>query len=128
MWQETSEERRQAELERERAEAAQFEEFLVTFYTSEHGANDLDSANSVWRVELEVPEEIELSPVRIEALRVDATLQLLYPYIGNFDTVYRLRFPHYAGEQPLAEVPFVLRIAGALGRIELSFDGKPQKK
>jgi hypothetical protein len=122
VWRGLTDQERDARLAQERDEAAQFEDFLLAFYTNDRGANDLDSPKSVWRVALELPGVGEVLPTRIEVVHVDAALQQLYPYIGNFDTVYRLRFPRWPGPKALAELPFVLRIAGALGNVELLFD------
>ncbi len=54
-------------------------------------------------------------------MKRDPTLQALYPYITEFDTLYRVRFPKYPGPKPLAELPFELRIAGALGALDLAY-------
>ncbi len=124
VWQNLTAQERDARLAQERQEAAQFEDLLLAFYTNERSANDLDSQRSVWRVALVVPGVGELLPARIEQVHLDATLTQLYPYINPFDTVYRVRFPHWSGSKPLTEQPFLLRIAGALGTVELSFDGK----
>ncbi len=124
VWQSLTAQERDARLAQERQEAAQFEDFIVAFYTNDRSANDLDSPRSVWRVSLSVAVEGDLLPARIEQVRLDATLHQLYPYINPFDTVYRVRFPHWQGSKPLTEQPFLLRIAGALGNVEITFDGK----
>jgi hypothetical protein len=117
-----------AEVERllaaERAEAAQYEEFLVAFFTVERPANDLDAKASMWRLGLTWPGG-EAQPVSVEGVTVDPTLRQLYPVIGDFDTVYRVRFPR--APVTLAGQPFALRLASALGRIDLDW-GKPAEK
>ncbi len=115
----------QEELERrlkqERAEAAQGEEFLIAFYTADGKSNDLDATTSVWRVAVEV-DEGELVASRVEALVADATLTALFPYVGGFDTVYRVRFPPTPGG-PLAGRMFAFELSSAYGRIDLGFGG-----
>jgi hypothetical protein len=120
-WKRMTPEERAALEATERAEAEKGEEILLAFFTANFAANDLDSRTSVWRVALEVPGQGDLLPSRIEQVRKDATLQTLYPYVGHFDVVYRVRFPRWKGPQPLAEIPFDLRIAGALGDVKLRF-------
>ncbi len=124
VWRGLTDQERDARLAQERDEAARFEDFLLAFYTNDRAANDLDSPKSVWRVALEVPGAGEVHSASIEQVHVDATLAQLYPYIGNFDTVYRVRFSRWPGPKALAELPFVLRVAGALGNVELPFDGR----
>lgn len=111
----------EARLAVERAEAAAGEEFLLAFYTAETKANDLDARSSIWRVALEV-DEGELIASRIEAIDSDATVTGLFPYIGVFDTIYRVRFPPVAGG-PIAGRMFALELSSALGRIDLGFGG-----
>ena len=120
----TAEEREQL-LSAERADAEQWEEFLLAFYTNDRAANDLASTQSVWRVALAVEGAGELLPARRpEIVRADATVTGLYPYLGKFDIAYRVRFPRWKGERPLHEIPFTLVVAGALAKVELRF-GEP---
>ncbi|HEY6106430.1 MAG TPA: hypothetical protein VIV59_10635, partial [Anaeromyxobacteraceae bacterium] len=58
---------------------------------------------------------------RPEVVRSDATVTGLYPYVGRFDIVYRVRFPRWKGERLLHETPFALVVAGAPGKLELRF-------
>ncbi len=112
----------QKRLEQERTEAAQGEEFLLSFYTADTRANDLDSPRTVWRVAVEA-DEGELLPSRVEALDTDTTITGLYPYVGVFDTVYRVRFPP-SPKGPLEGRMFTLEIASALGKIDLAYGGR----
>ncbi len=121
VWRALTDAERDARLAAESAEAGEYEDFLLSFYTNDFKANDLDSPRSVWRVALEVRGEAEVAPVRIEQLRVDSALEQLYPYIGHFDIVYRVRFARWKGPTPLAELPFVLHVAGAIGHVALSW-------
>ncbi len=127
-WKRMTEEERQALLAVERAQADECEEFLVAFFTAAFEENDLVSPRRVWRVALVVPGAGELLPVQATELRKDANLVALYPYVGSFDGLYRLRFPRWTGPQPLSQIPFSLVIASGSGAIELRFNeahGKP---
>lgn len=111
---------RQKLLDAEADEAARFEEFLVAFYADDSRDDDLGTRNSVWRVALVVEGEGEELPVEIRLERADAQMRELYPFVGEFDSVYRIRFPRWKGA-PLPERPFLLRIAGPEGRLEFRF-------
>lgn len=102
----------------EHDEAASFEDFQIDLFTAEPSDNDLDAAHSIWRIALVVPGEPDRLPLGIEQVRPDATLRNLYPAIGDFDTVYRVRFQRTA---PLEGKPFVLRLAGGRGRLDLQY-------
>lgn len=115
------------ELERrlavERAEAAQGEDFLLALYTADTKANDLDAESSIWRVALET-DGGEMIASRVEAVKRDATITALFPYVGSFDTVYLVRFP-LAPEGPVAGRMFALELSSPLGRIDLGYGGSP---
>lgn len=102
----------------ERDAAARYEEFLVFLFTPDLSANDLDAKKSVWRLALVVPGAPDLLPDRIEQVRADALTKALHPEIGDFDTVYRVRFVRL---QELAGKPFVFRLAGAKGRADMQY-------
>ena len=128
-WKAMTAEERERLLAEERALAERGEEFLVAFYTADSQANDLASTRSVWRLALVVPGAGEMLPAgRPEIVRADATVTGLYPYVGPFDTVYRVRFPRWRGERALAEIPFALEVASALGKLELRFNTPPKAR
>ncbi len=102
----------------EHDEADSFEDFQIALFTPTPADNDLDSSTSVWRVALVVPGEPDRLPVGIEQVRADSMLRTLYPHVGDFDIVYRVRFPRKA---PLDGRAFVLRLAGAKGRLDLQY-------
>lgn len=107
----------------ERADGEKWEEFLLSVYTPERTVNDLDSPRSVWRLALVVEGAGEMLPVdRPDVVHADATVTGLYPQVGLFDVVYRVRFPRWKGERPLDETPFTLVLAGARGKLELRFN------
>ena len=112
---------RDAALAKERAEAAEGEEFLLAFFTDDRRANDLASERPSWRVALVVDGTEQALPAKVTTVKRDPTLEALYPQITGFDTIYRVVFPRYPGARPLHELPFQLRIAGALGKLDLSY-------
>ena len=103
----------------EQAEAAKGEEFVLAFYTAERRNNDLDAKPSVWRIELTDGTD-QATAASATVVNDDATMKQLFPFVGPFDLVYRVRVPWKGA--PLTGRPFVLQIAGALGRIDLRFN------
>ena len=114
---------RDALLASEREDAARYDEFLVTLFTTDRADNDLDSRKSIWHLSVALPGGPQVLPEKVEVQRVDANVRMLYPNVGDFDVVYRVRFPKQS--EPLAGRPFVLRLAGSRGRLDLDF-GAPQ--
>lgn len=112
-------------LAQERAEADAAEEFLVALFTADPRENELDAPKSVWRVALKVGTE-DLLATRITAIRQDATMVELFPYVGPFDVVYRVLLPHSPSGSIVGR-PFVLQLASALGKLDLDF-GAPSPK
>jgi hypothetical protein len=106
-------------LAQERSEAAQGEEFLVSFYAADPKDNDLDAPRSVWRVAARA-DGADLVATRVTSIDRDATTLGLYPYVGPFDTVYRVFVPQPPGGA-LAGRPFVLEIASARGKLTIDY-------
>jgi hypothetical protein len=106
-------------LAQERKDAAEREEFLVSFYTAESHYNDLDGLRTGWRVALKV-EGTDLLPRRITALDRETSTLGLFPYVGPFDTIYQVVVPMPAAG-PVAGRPFALEIASALGKLSIDF-------
>jgi hypothetical protein len=123
-WRKMTAAEKAAALEAEAAEERRAEDFLVALYTVDPRDNDLDLKQSIWRVALVVPGEGEALPTEVKAVRTDAQLRELYPFIGEFHSMYRVRFaPWKAG--PLASRPFLLRVAGAEGQMDLDYAALP---
>jgi hypothetical protein len=118
-WKAMTDAERDRMLAAESSEAAQYDDFLVALFTPDPADNDLDANRSIWRVALVVPGEGERLPVAISQVRADSTVRALYPGIGDFDVVYRVRFTRW--EPPLAQRHFTLRVAGARGRFDLGY-------
>jgi hypothetical protein len=110
-----------AAMAKELQEAAEGEDFLVAFFTDDRRANDLATDRGTWRVSLVVNGVAQSLPAKVSFVKKDPTMTVLYPYVTDFETLYRVRFPRYPGATPLAELPFQLRIAGALGALEMSW-------
>ena len=106
----------------ERKEAAETEEFEVSLYTAETHYNNLDGPRSDWRVALKV-DGADLLARKITVVDRDAATLGLFPFVGPFDTVYRVVAPMPQGG-PVEGRPYVLELASALGRLTLDY-GKP---
>ena len=113
---------KQALLATEQAEAAEGEDFLLAFFTDDRKANDLATDRGTWRVSLLVNGTEQALPAKVSLVKRDPTLPVLYPYVTEFDTLYRVRFPKFPGAVPLSALPFKLRIAGALGALQMSWE------
>jgi hypothetical protein len=109
-------------LAQERLEAEQGEEIILSFYAADTKDDDLDAPRSVWRVAARA-DGTDLVATRVTSTDRDATVLGLFPYIGPFDTVYRVFVPHAPGG-PLGGRPFVFDIASARGKLTMDF-GKP---
>lgn len=117
-WQGWSPAELEAALAAARAEEAKGEEFLLALYTADRKHNDLTSKASVWRVVLD-DGAAQAGATSVEAVPIDANTRQLFPYVGPFDLLYRVRVP-WAGA-PLTGRPFKLRVQGALGALVLDF-------
>ncbi|HYS82035.1 MAG TPA: hypothetical protein VEM76_15095 [Anaeromyxobacteraceae bacterium] len=123
VWKKLTPEEREALLVTERDQASRFDDFLVSIFTPARPDNDLSSKRSIWRVALIVPGEGDLLPETIEEVRIDSTVLALYPNVGDFDVLYRVRFKRRI--ESLAARSFTLRLAGSRGRLDLEYGRKP---
>ena len=108
-----------ARLAQERADSAAGEEFFLAFYTSDTRDNDLDAPQSIWRVAVKL-EGADVVAKRVTASDKDANTLVLFPYIGQFDVVYRVLLPPAPGG-PLAGRDFALEVTSAVGKLSLDF-------
>ncbi len=106
-------------LAQERAGAAAAEEFVLSFYTADPKANDLDAPKSVWRVALQV-DGADLLATRVTSMDKDATLLGLFPYLGQFDVAYLVTCPR-APAGDLSGRHFVLALTSALGKMPIDW-------
>jgi hypothetical protein len=114
-----------ARLAQERSEHAAGEEFLLSFYTADSRAQDLDAPKSVWRVAVKVDGGDVLAS-KVTSVKADATLVGLFPYIGPFDVAYRVLVPRPPSGD-IAGREFVLEIASGLGKVVLDWGTIPEK-
>lgn len=113
----------EALLAQERAEGEKYDDFFLGFFVADPRQNNLNASESVWRVALLLGNGVQVRPEKIEQLPDDVTLHALYPYLGDFYTPYRIRFPKkLVGDEPGA---FVLRIAGAVGKLDVDWASEP---
>jgi hypothetical protein len=117
-WQAWGPEDLERALAADRVEAAKGEEFLVSLYTANPRHNDLDAKETVWRLEID-DGTTRSAATAVTAVRADASIKQLFPYVGPFDQVYRVKVP-WTGA-PLAGRPFTFRLASALGRLDLDY-------
>jgi hypothetical protein len=115
--------------EREREDHGRWIDFTVGVHANERRWDDLSRPSSVWRIAL-VTEAEEVLPVAVARLpRPDPNARGLYPFLENFWTAYRMRFPATVDEKgssrpvlPDGTRAFALRFASALGKAELRFE------
>ena len=125
VWKKLTAQEREVLLASEREQASHFDDFLLSLFTTNRPDNDLTSKNSIWRLALVVPGEGELLPETVEEVRIDSTVRALYPNVGDFDVVYRVRFPRW--KEPLAGRSFTLRLAGSRGLLDFSTTGRSRR-
>jgi hypothetical protein len=107
------------QLAQEQLDAAAGEEFILSFYTADQRSNDLDAPRSVWRVAVKA-DGADVLASRVTSIDRDVTTVGLYPYVGQFEVVYRVFVPLAPGG-PLAGREFTLELASALGRVAIDF-------
>lgn len=112
-----------AALAAQQAEAEKGEQFLVALYTADRKHNDLADQGSIWRIQLD-DGTLQAPATSVEVVPIDANTRQLFPFIGPFDHVYRVRVA-WSGA-PLAGRPFSLKLLSSLGPLVLDFgeDGK----
>jgi hypothetical protein len=110
-------------LAQEKAEGDRYDDFFLGFFAADTRQNDLVATDTVWRVALVLPNGAQVLPEKIEQLPNDVTVHALYPYLGDFYIPYRIRFPKkLQGDEPSA---FVLRLAGAVGKLDVDWASEP---
>jgi hypothetical protein len=124
VWKAMTDDERAASRHAEDETAAVFDELTVALFTPDRNDNDLDANQSNWRLAL-VTDAGETVATKVTQLRIDSMLRTLYPRIGDFDVVYRVRFPKQVGLGQTA--PFVFRMAGPRGKMDFGF-GPPVAK
>lgn len=113
------------ETQREQAENAQYVEFFFGAHTNDFKFDDFDARNSIWRVVLVTPAGQVLPSEIFRVGRADLNIRAYYPYMSDFWTGYRIRFPRTLANGEPAIPPgtdtVVLLISSSLGTAEFRF-------
>lgn len=108
---------------REREAADRAWVFLVSATTTDLTWNDLERRDSIWRVAFRNDRGEEATPIEVKVEKTSATVVELFPFVGPFSRVYRIRFPKtLANGRPLIReetTKLVLLFSGAMGQTEL---------
>jgi hypothetical protein len=113
-----------AALAAQQAEAAKGELFFLSFYAADRKHNDLANQGSIWRIQLD-DGAVQAPAAAVELVPIDANALQLFPFIGHFDTAYRVRVP-WTGA-PLQGRPFSLKLLSSLGPLVLDFGPRGQQ-
>ena len=102
-------------------EGAAFYDFTVGVYVQNPRFDDLDFQSSIWHLALQTPTG-EVSPTLVKRVgKANLNTRAYYPYMGDFWTVYRVRFPKAIDARPLVSEgvqTFTLVLASSLGRAD----------
>ncbi|HUM12393.1 MAG TPA: hypothetical protein VLT82_15705 [Myxococcaceae bacterium] len=108
----------------ERAEAAKAHEVVLGVSLVDRRFDDLDSKNTIWRLSL-ATDQGEVTPLAIKRVgRANQDLRAYYPYLGDFWTMYTVRFPLEVGGRPLvgsATQALLFRMSSTQGQVEMKF-------
>ena len=112
-------------LARERADAAQVHELVFGVSIVDRRFDDFDSKNTIWRLSL-VTDQGEVTPLAIRRVgRANQDVRAYYPYLGDFWTMYTVRFPlTTATGMPLVGPTtraLLFRMSSTLGQVEMAF-------
>lgn len=109
------------DLQTAQKDGADFYEFTLGVYMQNPRFDDLDYATSIWHLVLHTPVG-EVSPASVTRLgKANINTRAYYPYMGDFWTIYRVRFPRSVDSRPLATADvqaFTLVLASSLGKAE----------
>ena len=114
-----------AAVAQERAEAAQVHELVFGVSVVDRRFDDFDSKNSIWKLYL-ASDQGEVTPLAIRRVgRANQDLRAYYPYLGDFWTMYTVRFPlTTATGAPLVGPTtraLLFRMSSTLGQVEMAF-------
>ena len=111
-------------LARERAEAAQAHELVFGVSIVDRRFDDFDSKNTIWRLSL-ATDQGEVTPLAIRRVgRANADVRAYYPYLGDFWTMYTVRFPLTVAGRPLVGAStraLLFRMSSTQGQVEMTF-------
>lgn len=110
-------------LAEERAELDSGNDVVFGVHTSDPHWNDFDSKKSIWRVALRTATG-EYTPVEVVLIsRSTPNLRALYPYVDEFWTAYRFRFPKVVNGTPVipdGEPTVTLKVSSTLATADLT--------
>jgi hypothetical protein len=111
-------------LAREQAEAAQAHEVVFGVSVVDRKFDDFDSRNTIWRLSL-ATDQGEVTPLAIKRVgRANQDLRAYYPYLGDFWTLYTVRFPLTVAGRPLvgpATRALMFRMSSTQAQVEMTF-------
>ena len=112
-------------LARERADAAQVHEVVFGVSIVDRRFDDFDSKNTVWKLYL-ASDQGEVTPIALRRVgRANQNMRAYYPYLGDFWTMYTVRFPlTTATGVPLVgptTKALLFRMSSTLGQVEMAF-------
>ncbi len=111
----------ESDVEAARVEGEDFYEFTLGVYMQNPRFDDLGLPGSIWRLALVTPLG-QVAPTLVKRVgHADVNTRAYYPYMGDFWTVYQVRFPKLV--QARAVVPpelstFTVLLASSLGKAE----------
>jgi len=121
---------RQRYLAKRLAEVEAHHEFFMGATTADHGWNDFDREESIWRITLEDDQGTRVRPLAVKRIDVKETHRVYFPYLSVFHRAYHLIFPRQVGKKPFitpANRWFKLIIASPLGDVTLAWFIKPNQ-
>lgn len=111
-------------LARERAEAAQVHELVFGVSIVDRRFDDFDSKSTIWRLSL-ATDQGEVTPLAVRRVgRANQDLRAYYPYLGDFWTMYTVRFPVAVAGRPLVAPTtraLLFRMSSTQGQVEMAF-------
>jgi len=112
------------EVARERADALLAHEVVFGVSIVDRRFDDFDSKSSIWRLSL-ASDQGEVTPLSLKRVgRANQDIRAYYPYMGDFWTVYRVRFPTSVNGRPLigpSTQALVFRMSSTQGQVEMKF-------
>ena len=107
-----------ADVAKAQAEVAGEYVFFLGVHLNDHRYDDLDKRDSTWRLALVAPSG-DVTPLKVERVgRSNLNLRALYPYLDDFWTAYRVRFPRAL---PPGTARLEVHLASALGQASFEF-------
>ncbi len=111
--------------EKEREEYFKNVEILIAVHVNERRFDDFSRSDSIWRIVLETENGV-VFPFSVKRLRrPTVTMRVLYPYIDEFWSVYRISFswPSSEDQKVPAELGRIMvRFSSSLGKMDLVYD------